>query len=90
MRGGSNREFRRFLETARSSLKEVEVIFDLAGDGGLIPQEALRALRTQLDETARTLYGLLRSINERLEKGEVDGLRRPGTKPREPGPPPAV
>lgn len=73
---GSNRDFRRFLETARGSLKEVEIIVDLAGDSGLIASPFLEELKAQVDETARTLYGLLRSVNDKVQRNEIDRLSR--------------
>lgn len=79
---GSNRVFRQFLETSRGSLKEIEIIIDLAEDGSLITKATADAVRALIDETGRTLYGLLRAINERIEKGEVDRFRRPGNAPR--------
>lgn len=80
---GTNRQFRQFLETARGSLKEIDVIVDIAADGGLIVAE-LEALRKQIDETARTLYGLIRSISTRIERGENERFNRYGTRPKPP------
>ena len=76
---GSNRDFRRFLETARASLKEVDAVLDLAGDAGYVVSSELEAIHAMCDEAARTVYGLLRAVNQRLENGEVERARRPGT-----------
>ena len=80
---GSNKDFRRFLETARASLKEVEVILDLALDGGLVTKQVYEQAQHECDEAARPTFGLLRSVNERISAGEVERSRRPGTRRRE-------
>jgi len=49
---GSNREFRRFLEIARSSLDEVEAILEIAGEAGYVPPETQKALLQRHAETA--------------------------------------
>ena len=54
---GSNRDFRRFLETTRGSLKEVEVILGLAIDGSLICRSTFELGQRQVDEAARPTYG---------------------------------
>jgi four helix bundle protein len=75
---GTNKEFRRFLETARGSMKEVEAASALAIDAGLVDQPDIDALLPASDETARTLYGLLRAISQRIENGEKERFHRPG------------
>ena len=75
---GSNVEYRRFLETARASMKEVEAATVLALDGDLVPMGEREELTATRDETARTLFGLLRSVNERIEQGERVRFHRPG------------
>jgi four helix bundle protein len=87
---GTNRQFRQFLETARASLKEVDIAVDVASDARLITGAELEALRAQIDETARTLYGLLRSISERIDRGENERWNRYGTRPKPPPEPPAA
>ena len=86
--GATGAGWAQFLETARASLKEVDVIVDIAADGGLIVAE-LEALRAQIDETARTLYGLIRSISTRIERGETERFNRFGTRPKPPTEPSA-
>jgi four helix bundle protein len=57
------RDYRRFLVTARSSLDEVEAILEIAGELGYIESSALAHLEARRDEAARTLFGLLRSVD---------------------------
>ena len=77
----SNRDFRRFLETARTSLDEVGAILELAVESDYLDRKRYLALEAMQAEAARTLYGLLRSVNLRLERGEVVRSRRPATTP---------
>jgi four helix bundle protein len=77
----SNRDFRRFLETARTSLDEVGAILELALESGYLTRQRYDALEAMQAEAARTLFGLLRSVNARLERGEVIRSRRPATTP---------
>jgi four helix bundle protein len=58
------REFRRFLDTARSSLDEVETILEIAIARGYIDADHGRQLKAIRDETARTVYGLLRAVSD--------------------------
>jgi four helix bundle protein len=76
---GSNKEFRQFLDMARTSLDEVAAILDIAGEAGYLNPNVHGALVDRQAEAARTLYGLLRAVNARLESGEVARLRRPGS-----------
>ena len=76
----SNRDFRRFLETARTSLDEAIAVLELALDIGYLTAEQFARLEALHGEAARTLYGLLRSINARLDRGEVTRTFRPGAK----------
>ena len=71
----SFRDQRRFFDSARGSLKEVEVILRIARRTGLIPGERAAELEALRVETARTLFGLLRSVTNRLERGET--IRKP-------------
>jgi four helix bundle protein len=76
---GSNKEFRQFLDIARTSLDEVAAILEIAGEAGYIRADVQRALENRQSEAARTLYGLLRAVNTRLESGEVARALRPGS-----------
>jgi four helix bundle protein len=76
---GTNRELRQFLETARGSMKEVEAALVLANDSELIPEPLRSRLPPLAEETARTLFGYWRTVNERIANGEKDRLLRPIT-----------
>src|SRR5207253_8779907 len=54
------REFRRYLDTARGSLHEVEAILELVDLLEYLPSEDLSALGATRDSCARLVYGLLR------------------------------
>ena len=57
------REFRRFLDTAKASLDELDAILSMAHDLGYITPSAFARLEARRDEAAKTLFGLLRSIS---------------------------
>jgi four helix bundle protein len=58
-----SREYRRFLDTARGSLAEVETIIELARELGYVTPAEFGRLEALVTETGRTLYGLLRKIS---------------------------
>ena|SRR5438105_709647 len=58
------REGRRFFDMARASLNEVEAILELAKGLEYIPLTTMARLEARRDETAKTLFGLLRSISK--------------------------
>lgn len=58
-----SREYRRFLDTARGSLAEVETIIEMARELGYITPSDFGRLEALVTETGRTLYGLLRKIS---------------------------
>ena len=64
------KEFRRYLDIARSSLHEVEAIIELVVALGYLRPEELAQVRATRDECARTVYGLLRKL--------PNGPREPG------------
>jgi four helix bundle protein len=66
----SFREYRRFLDTSRCSLKEVGTAFRIIDGAGHVPEDLRREFLALFDEASRTLYGLHRSISERVERGE--------------------
>ncbi|MFI5207632.1 MAG: four helix bundle protein [Gemmatimonadales bacterium] len=70
----SNRDYRRFLDTARSSLMEVSAVLEIARDVGYVESSTYARLEARCDEASKTLYGLLRSVDRRLESGAA---RRP-------------
>ncbi|MBI4542273.1 MAG: four helix bundle protein [Gemmatimonadetes bacterium] len=59
------RDYRKFLVTARASLDEVEAILEIARDLGYIDPSAFARLEARRDEAAKTLYGLIRSLESR-------------------------
>ncbi|HEV8305403.1 MAG TPA: four helix bundle protein [Gemmatimonadales bacterium] len=58
------REFRRYLDIARSSLHELEGVFELAKALGYFTEQQLRPLRIKRSNCARLVYALLRRIEE--------------------------
>ena len=67
----SNRDFRRFLVIGRTSLDEVSAILELSFEARYLSREQFEKLTALHAEAARTLYGLIRSIESKIEKGEV-------------------
>lgn len=59
-----NRDFARFLRIAAGSLAELETYFELARRLGLLQAEEVAVLTNHATDAGRTLYGLLRSLNE--------------------------
>jgi four helix bundle protein len=57
------RDARRFFDTARGSLAEVETILELARELGYITAVEFGRLEALTNETGRTLYGLLRKVS---------------------------
>jgi four helix bundle protein len=56
------REFRRYLDMARSSLHEVEAILELIAALGYLPEEEVAILERVRADCARMVYGLLRRM----------------------------
>ena len=59
-----SREYRRFLDTARGSLAEVETILEIARDLEYLQPADYGRLEALATETSKTLYGLLRKIGD--------------------------
>ncbi|HVH69000.1 MAG TPA: four helix bundle protein [Gemmatimonadales bacterium] len=59
------KEFRRFLDIARSSLHELEAVFELVAAQGYLTDSEREVLRTSRANCARMVYGLLRKMSER-------------------------
>ncbi|HEV8264513.1 MAG TPA: four helix bundle protein [Gemmatimonadales bacterium] len=57
------REFRRYLDTARASLHEIETILDLVVTLGYLAREDVTQVLATRAECARTVYGLLRRMS---------------------------
>jgi four helix bundle protein len=58
-----SREYRRFLDTAKGSLAEVEAALDAARQLEYLTDEQYKSLTAIADETGKTLFGLLRKIS---------------------------
>jgi four helix bundle protein len=58
-----SREYRRFLDTAKGSLAEVEAALDAARQLEYLSEEQHRLLTEIAEETGKTLFGLLRKIS---------------------------
>ena len=56
------REFRRYLDMARSSLHEIEVILALVERLGYLEEVQLAPIEATRDECAKMVYGLLRRM----------------------------
>ena len=62
------REFRRYLDIARSSLHEIEGIFELIHVLGYLEEGVLRLLQIKRANCARLVYALLRRIDEAAKR----------------------
>ena len=58
-----SRAYRLFLDTARGSLAEVETIVEMARELEYITPAQFGRLEALVNETGRTLYGLLRKVS---------------------------
>jgi len=58
-----SRECRRFLDTARGSLAEVETILEMARELEYLPPVEYGRLEALTSETGRTLWGLLKRVS---------------------------
>jgi four helix bundle protein len=63
-----SKEYRRFLDNAKSSLAELETIVDLSHDLGYTDDATHATLTALATETGKTLYGLLRKITDAAER----------------------
>jgi four helix bundle protein len=59
-----SRECRRYLDTARSSLAEVETIIEMAKELEYVSSPDFARLEALANETGKTLYGLLRKMSD--------------------------
>jgi four helix bundle protein len=57
------REFRRFLDTARGSLLEVQTALEIARQAEYLTEQEFQRLDAVADETGKTLWGLLRKMS---------------------------
>ncbi len=58
-----SREYRRYLDSARASLTEVEAIIEIAAELGYLQPTARARLEARREEAAKTVYGLLRAVS---------------------------
>lgn len=63
-----SRECRRFLDSARSSLAEVETIIEMARELEYVSPAEFGRLEALANETGKTLYGLLRKISDSVSR----------------------
>ena len=61
---GSDMEFKRFLRMSLRSTYEVNSIFDIIKELGLIDSEIVENLRKNLDEISAMISGLIKSLNK--------------------------
>jgi four helix bundle protein len=65
----SNRDYRRFLDTARASLKEVAAILEISRDLGYLDGSTYAKLEARCEEASKTVYGLLRYVSKKIDEG---------------------
>lgn len=65
------REFRRFLDTARGSLSEVQTALEIARCMEYLSEDEYQRLDAIATETAKTLWGLLRKISATATRPSV-------------------
>lgn len=65
------KDYRRFVDAARGSAVETKTALRLGVGQRCIERLRFDELEALRDETARTLYGLLRFINSRIDAGET-------------------
>jgi len=66
----SLKEYRQFCHRAQGSLVEVEYFVHLSNRLGYLSPEDQDSLARQLDETARTLHGLVAWIDRQIQQGK--------------------
>lgn len=64
----SKREYIQFLSRARGSLYEVETQLEIGSNLGYMSRDRFEAFREQCDEVGRLLNGLIKSIQQQLDK----------------------
>jgi four helix bundle protein len=68
-----SREYRRYLDTAWSSLAEVQTALEIARDVGYLQLAEYGRLEALAVETSKTLYGLLRKISDSSMRDSKSG-----------------
>lgn len=66
-----SREYRRYLDTARASLTEVEAILEIATELDYLEPTIRARLEARRDEAAKTVFGLLRAVSARTDRRPV-------------------
>ena len=66
-----SKEFRRFLDTARGSLSEVQTALEIAREMEYLKEDEYHRLDAIATETAKTLWGLLRKISDSMKRSPV-------------------
>jgi four helix bundle protein len=66
----SYRDYRRFLDTARGSLKEVAAALEIAHGADSIDSSTYARLEARCEEASKTLYGLVRYVDKQIAAGE--------------------
>ncbi len=66
-----SKEFRRFLDTARGSLSEVQTALEIADEMGYLPEGEYERLDAIATETAKTTWGLLRKITDSMKRSSI-------------------
>ena len=67
----SYRDYRRFLDTSRASLKEASVAIELAHAVDCVETSTFARLEAHGDEASRTLYGLMRYVDGCIKEGKT-------------------
>ena len=70
----SYKDYRRFLDSSHASLREVQVALTIIWKAGYIDEATYQRLEALRDEASRTIYGVMRSVNRKIEGGQT---RRP-------------
>lgn len=65
----SYRDYRRFLDTTHSSLREVQIALRIGYRSGYIELAEYERLEKLRDEASRTVYGIIRVVARKLEQG---------------------
>ncbi|HSP54252.1 MAG TPA: four helix bundle protein [Dehalococcoidia bacterium] len=72
---GTTRDFLRFLETALSSISEVEYLLEFLAAAGLITQADIETVEPHRREAAATLTGLIKALQRKLAADQKDWRR---------------
>ena len=66
-----SREYRKFLDTAWSSLAEVQTALAIARDVGYVQPAEFGRLEALATETSKTLFGLLRKVSQASDRSRT-------------------